>query len=113
MNKFLLFLTLFFSIESKAGESPVTEDEYNNFLVTMIVVGGVAFLLASSSKAGDNYNSSDYLYFDVENNSIIFTEKSGFKNLEINFSSQIDREIFLQNNLFRSDDFYVGFRYRF
>ena len=117
MKKFLLLLTLFFAIESEAGESPVTEDDWDKFTTAVVVVGGIAFIAAFNNQIADELNASDYMYFDEQNNSIIFSEDSGLENFEIllyrdteiNFSSTQ----YFDNNLFKSDELYVGFKYRF
>ena len=113
MKKLLLLLTLFFSIESEAGESPVTEDDWDKFTTTLVVAGGIAFLVAVSSQTTNELTSTDYMYFDVQNNSIIFTEDSGLENIEINFSNQISQNIFESDSFFSSEDLYIGFKYRF
>lgn len=113
MKKLLLLLTLFFSIESEAGESPVTEDDWDKFTTTLVLAGGIAFLVAVSSQTTNELTSTDYMYFDVQNNSIIFTEDSGLENFEINFSNQISQDVFESDSFLSSKDFYVGFKYRF
>ena len=64
MKKFLLLLTLFFAIESEAGESPVTEDDWDKFTTAVVVVGGIAFIAAFNNQIADELNASDYMYFD-------------------------------------------------
>ena len=113
MKKFLLTLTLFFTVESWAGNSPITKEDEEKFLTTLVVVGGIAFLVAASSQYSSDYGSVDYMYFDEQNNSIIFTEDSGLENFEINFSNQISQSAFESNNFFSTDDLYVGLTYRF
>ena len=113
MKKLLLLLTLFFTVESSAGESPITDDEWDDFTKTLVVVGGVAFLVAAATQYNSDYGSVDYLYFDEQSNSIIFTEDSGLENFEINFSNQMSQNVFEPNNFFSSDDLYVGLTYRF
>ena len=113
MKKFLLLLTLFFATESEAGESPVTEDDWDKFTTAVVVVGGIAFIAAFNNQIADELNASDYMYFDEQNNSIIFSEDSGLENFEINFSSQMSQNIFESNNFFSSNDLYVGLTYRF
>ena len=113
MKKLLLLLTLFFSIESEAGESPVTEDDWDKFTTTLVLAGGIAFLVAVSSQTTNELTSTDYMYFDVQNNSIIFTGDSGLENFEINFSNQISQNVFESDSLWSTKDFYVGFKYRF
>ena len=63
MKKFLLTLTLFFTVESWAGNSPITEEDEEKFLTTLVVVGGIAFLVAASSQYSSEYGSVDYMYF--------------------------------------------------
>ena len=113
MKKFLLLLTLFFAIESEAGESPVTEDDWDKFTTAVVVVGGIAFIAAFNNQIADELNASDYMYFDEQNNSIIFSEDSGLENFEINFSNQMPQNVFESNNFFSSNDLYVGLTYRF
>tara|TARA_B100000085_G_scaffold150923_1_gene137134 strand:- start:962 stop:1303 length:342 start_codon:yes stop_codon:yes gene_type:complete len=113
MKKFLLLLTLFFATESEAGESPVTEDDWDKFTTAVVVVGGIAFIAAFNNQIADELNASDYMYFDEQNNSIIFSEDSGLENFEINFSKQMSQNVFESNNFFSSNDLYVGLTYRF
>jgi hypothetical protein len=117
MKKFLLLLTLFFAIESEAGESPVTEDDWDKFTTAVVVVGAIAFIAAFNNQIADELNASDYMYFDEQNNSIIFSEDSGLENFEIHFSNEdnynFHREKYLSNDFFKSDELYVGFKYRF
>jgi hypothetical protein len=113
MKKFLLLLTLFFATESEAGESPVTEDDWDKFTTAVVVVGGIAFITAYSIRQSKGIGSSEYIYFDENSNSIIFSEETGLQNLEINFSSQISQDFFPTNNLHSSDNLYLGFKYRF
>ena len=113
MKKFLLLLTLFFATESEAGESPVTEDDWDKFTTAVVVVGGIAFIAAFNNQIADELNASDYMYFDEHNNSIIFSKDSGLENFEINFSNQMSQNVFESNNFFSSNDLYVGLTYRF
>ena len=117
MKKFLLLLTLFFAIESEAGESPVTEDDWDKFTTAVVIVGGIAFIAAFNNQIADELNASDYMYFDEQNNSIIFSEDSGLENFEIHFSNKdnysFHREEYLSNDFFKPDELYIGFKYRF
>ena len=117
MKKFLLTLTLFFTVESWAGNSPITEEDEEKFLTTFVVVGGIAFLVAASSQYSSDYGSVDYMYFDEQNNSIIFTEDSGLENFEILLSRDakinFSNNNYFDDNLFKSDELYVGIKYRF
>lgn len=117
MKKFLLLLTLFFAIDSDAGESPVTEDDWDKFTTAVVVVGSIAFIAAFNNQIADELNSTDYMYFDEKSNSIIFTKDSGFENFEINFANENNYNFhkgeYLGNDFFKSDELYVGFTWRF
>lgn len=135
MRKLLLGLTLFFALESHAGDpgglpEPAKDflDGFNKFTVVFIV-GGVVLLSYGAYRVIDgaindddpeaadftNYNRN--YYYDLEANAIIFTANSNLENFEILLSR--DTEInfsstqYFDNDLFKSDELYVGFRYRF
>tara|TARA_B100000941_G_C28253290_1_gene422659 strand:- start:263 stop:604 length:342 start_codon:yes stop_codon:yes gene_type:complete len=113
MKKFLILLTFFFAIKFEAGESPVTDDDVNKLFTAMIVAGSLAFIVAYNSQTANEPDSNDYMFYDKQNNSIIFLETSGLENFEINFSNQVTQDMILTNNLFAEEDLYIGFKYRF
>ena len=91
----------------------VSLDDWDKFTTAVVVVGGIAFIAAFNNQIADELNASDYMYFDEQNNSIIFSEDSGLENFEINFSNQMSQNVFESNNFFSSNDLYVGLTYRF
>ena len=135
MRKLLLGLTLFFALESKAGDPNGLPEPAKGFLESFTVMGvvavvaGVAIVSYGAYKVIDGAISDDDLetagftnysrnyYYDIEANAIIFTENSNLENFEILLSR--DTEInfsstqYFDNNLFKSDELYVGFKYRF
>tara|TARA_B100000989_G_scaffold125029_2_gene92634 strand:- start:3316 stop:3657 length:342 start_codon:yes stop_codon:yes gene_type:complete len=113
MKKFLILLTFFFAVKFEAGEPPVTDDDVNKLFTAMIVAGSLAFIVASYSNSADEPDSSDYVFYDKHNNSVIFLKDSGLENLEINFSNQVTKSMIQTNNLFAEDNLYIGFKYRF
>ena len=113
MKKILILLTFFFAIKFEAGESPVTDDDVNKLFTAMIVAGSLAFIVAYNSQTADEPDSNDYMFYDKQNNSLIFSEASGLENFEINFSNQVTQDMILTNNLFAEENLYIGFKYRF
>ena len=135
MRKLLLGLTLFFALESHAGDPGGLPEPAKDFLdgfnklTVVFIVGGVVLLSYGAYRVIDGAISDDDLetadftnysrnyYYDIEANAIIFTENSNLENFEILLSR--DTEInfsstqYFDNNLFKSDELYVGFKYRF
>ena len=128
MRKFFLGLTLFFALESHAGDAGGLDDDTRDFLtgitlIPVIVVGALVvtsvFVIADngSLETADFTNYNNNYYYDLEANAIIFTENTNLENFEILFSR--DAEInfssnkYFDNDLFESDELYVGFKYRF
>ena len=113
MKKILLILAVFFTHETKAAPSEADTEAATEVLASIVVVGGIVAIAAYSIRQSKGIGSSEYIYFDENSNSIIFSEETGLQNLEINFSSQISQDLFPTNNLHSSDNLYLGFKYRF
>jgi sulfur relay (sulfurtransferase) DsrF/TusC family protein len=135
MRKLFLGFTLFFALESKAGDPNGLPEPAKGALdvfakmSVFVAVAGVALVSYGAYKVIDGAISDDDLetadftnysknyYYDIEANAIIFTENSNLENFEILLSR--DTEInfsstqYFDNNLFKSDELYVGFKYRF
>jgi len=113
MKKLLIALTFLFTLESQAGDAGALglDEDFENAGKVLLVVGGIAFLVAYNSSS-NSFNGDNNIYFDENANTIRFSEDTGLSNLEINFSSNFEQDIF-NNDLFKSDELYVGFRYRF
>ena len=135
MRKLLLGLTLFFALESQAGDpnglpEPAKGllDGFNKMTAVVVVTGVVllsygAYRVIDGAISNDDLETADFTnysrnyYYDIEANAIIFTENSNLENFEILLSR--DTEInfsstqYFDNNLFKSDELYVGFKYRF
>jgi len=128
MRKLLLGLTLFFALESHAGDAGGLDDDTRDFLtgislIPVLVVGAIVvasvFVIADSGslETADFTNYNRNYYYDLDANTIIFTENSSLENFEILLSR--DAEInfsnnkYFDNDLFKSDELYVGFKYRF
>ena len=113
MKKLLIALTFLFTLESQAGDSGALglDEDFENAGKVLLVVGGIAFLVAYNSSS-NSFNGEDNIYFDENANTIRFSEDTGLSNLEINFSNNFEQDIF-NNNLYKSDDLYLGLTYRF
>ena len=127
LKKFFLGLTLLFALESHAGDPGGAPDELKKIgeiltvaaVAGMVVVGiGVISIIDSGDlETADFANYNRNYYYDLEANAIVFTENSNLENFEvllsrdteINFSSNK----YFDNDLFKSDELYVGFKYRF
>ena len=135
MRKLLLGLTLFFALESHAGDpnglpEPAKGllDDFKKMGAVVVVAGVVllsygAYRVIDGAISDDDLETADFTnynrnyYYDIEANAIIFTANSNLENFEIllsrdtkiNFSSTQ----YFDNDLFKSDELYVGFRYRF
>ena len=112
MRKLLFTLIILFALESQAGDSGGLglDEEVNNAGKMLLVVGGIAFLVAYSSNT-NSFNGEENVYFDESTNAIKFSKETGFSNLEINFSNN-RRQVF-NNNLSQPDDMYLGLTFRF
>ena len=113
MKKLLIALTFLFTLESQAGDAGALglDEDFENAGKVLLVVGGIAFLVAYNSSS-NSFNGDNNIYFDENANTIRFSEDTGLSNLEINFSSNFEQDIF-NNDLYKSDDLYVGLTYRF
>lgn len=113
MKKLLIALTFLFTLESQAGDAGGLglDEDFENAGKVLLVVGGIAFLVAYNSSS-NSFNGDNNIYFDENANTIRFSEDTGLSNLEINFSSNFEQDIF-NNDLYKSDDLYLGLTYRF
>jgi hypothetical protein len=113
MKKLLIALTFLFTLESQAGDAGALglDEDFENAGKVLLVVGGIAFLVAYNSSS-NSFNGDNNIYFDENTNTIRFSEDTGLSNLEINFSSNFEQDIF-NNDLYKSDDLYLGLTYRF
>ena len=113
MTKLLIALTFLFTLESQAGDAGALglDEDFEKAGKVLLVVGGIAFLVAYNSSS-NSFNGEDNIYFDENANTIRFSEDTGLSNLEINFSSNFELDIF-NNDLYKSDDLYLGLTYRF
>lgn len=113
MKKLLIALTFLFTLESQAGDAGALglDEDFEKAGKVLLVVGGIAFLVAYNSSS-NSFNGEDNIYFDENANTIRFSEDTGLSNLEINFSNNFEQDIF-NNNLYKSDDLYLGLTYRF
>ena len=113
MKKLLIALTFLFTLESHAGDSGGLglDEDFENAGKVLLVVGGIAFLVAYNSSS-NSFNGENNIYFDENANTIRFSEDTGLSNLEINFSNNFEQDIF-NNDLYKSDDLYLGLTYRF
>ena len=113
MKKLLIALTFLFTLESQAGDAGALglDEDFEKAGKVLLVVGGIAFLVAYNSSS-NSFNGEDNIYFDENANTIRFSEDTGLSNLEINFSSNFELDIF-NNDLYKSDDLYLGLTYRF
>ena len=113
MKKLLIALTFLFTVESQAGDAGALglDEDFENAGKVLLVVGGIAFLVAYNSSS-NSFNGENNIYFDENANTIRFSEDTGLSNLEINFSSNFEQDIF-NNDLYKSDDLYLGLTYRF
>jgi len=113
MKKLLIALTFLFTLESQAGDPGALglDEDFEKAGKVLLVVGGIAFLVAYNSSS-NSFNGEDNIYFDENANTIRFSEDTGLSNLEINFSNNFEQDIF-NNNLYKSDDLYLGLTYRF
>jgi|TARA_B100001939_G_C16904759_1_gene601745 hypothetical protein len=113
MKKLLIALTFLFTLESQAGDAGALglDEDFENAGKVLLVVGGIAFLVAYNSSS-NSFNGDNNIYFDENANTIRFSEDTGLSNLEINFSSNFEQDIF-NNDLYKSDDLYLGLTYRF
>ena len=113
MKKLLIALTFLFTLESQAGDAGALglDEDFENAGKVLLVVGGIAFLVAYNSSS-NSFNGENNIYFDENANTIRFSEDTGLSNLEINFSNNFEQDIF-NNDLYKSDDLYLGLTYRF
>ena len=113
MKKLLIALTFLFTVESQAGDAGALglDEDFENAGKVLLVVGGIAFLVAYNSSS-NSFNGENNMYFDENANTIRFSEDTGLSNLEINFSNNFEQDIF-NNDLYKSDDLYLGLTYRF
>ncbi len=113
MKKLLIALTFLFTVESQAGDAGALglDEDFENAGKVLLVVGGIAFLVAYNSSS-NSFNGENNIYFDENANTIRFSEDTGLSNLEINFSNNFEQDIF-NNDLYKSDDLYLGLTYRF
>ena len=127
MQKLLLGLTLLFALEARAGDPGGAPDELKKIgeiltvaaVAGMVIVGiGVISIIDSGDlETADFVGAEKQYFYDIESNSIVFTENSSLENFEILLSR--DAEInfsnnkYFDNDLFKSDELYVGFKYRF
>ena len=113
MKKLLIALTFLFTLESQAGDAGALglDEDFENAGKVLLVVGGIAFLVAYNSSS-NSFNGDNNIYFDENANTIRFSEDTGLSNLEINFSNNFEQDIF-NNDLYKSDDLYLGLTYRF
>ena len=113
MKKLLIALTFLFTVESQAGDAGALglDEDFENAGKVLLVVGGIAFLVAYNSSS-NSFNGENNIYFDENANTIRFSEDTGLSNLEINFSNNFEQDIF-NNDLYKSDDQYLGLTYRF
>lgn len=131
MRKLLLGLTLFFALESHAGDPGGLPEPAKGLLdglntgIAIVVVAGVVLLSYGIYRALDDdelesANFTDYnrnYYYDIEANAILFTENSNLENFEILLSRDakinFSNNNYFDDNLFKSDELYVGIKYRF
>ena len=113
MKKILLILTLFFAHETKAAPSEADTEAAAEVLAGVVVLAGMVAIAAYRVRQSKGIGSSEYIYFDENSKSIIFSEETGLQNLEINFSNQISQDFFQTNSLNSSDNLYLGFKYRY
>ena len=92
--------------------SDAFQEEIFEVLVVGTVLIGVVAIAAYNARQSKGIGS-EYIYFDKNSNSIIFSENTGLENLEINFSNQISQDPFQTRNLHSSDYLYVGLKFRF
>jgi len=113
MKKLLIALTFLFTLESQAGDAGALglDEDFENAGKVLLVVGGIALSVAHNSNS-NSFNGDNNIYFDENANTIRFSEDTGLSNLEINFSSNFEQDIF-NNDLYKSDDLYLGLTYRF
>ena len=113
MKKLLIALTFLFTLDSHAGDAGALglDEDFENAGKVLLVVGGIAFLVAYNSSS-NSFNGENNIYFDENANTIRFSEDTGLSNLEINFSNNFEQDIF-NNDLYKSDDLYLGLTYRF
>ena len=131
MRKLLLGLTLFFAFESHAGDPGGLPEPAKGLLdglntgIAIVVVAGVVLLSYGIYRAldDDELESADFTdynrnyYYDIEANAILFTENSNLENFEILLSRDakinFSNNNYFDDNLFKSDELYVGIKYRF
>ena len=131
MRKLLLGLTLFFALESHAGDPGGLPEPAKDLLdglntgIAIVVVAGVVLLSYGIYRAldDDELESADFTdynrnyYYDIEANAILFTENSNLENFEILLSRDakinFSNNNYFDDNLFKSDELYVGIKYRF
>ena len=131
MRKLLLGLTLFFALESHAGDPGGLPEPAKGLLdglntgIAIVVVAGVVLLSYGIYRAldDDELESADFTdynrnyYYDIEANAILFTENSNLENFEILLSRdakiKFSNNNYFDDNLFKSDELYVGIKYRF
>ncbi len=131
MRKLLLGLTLFFALESHAGDPGGLPEPAKGLLdglntgIAIVVVAGVVLLSYGIYRAldDDELESADFTdynrnyYYDIEANAILFTENSNLENFEILLSRDakinFSNNNYFDDNLFKSDELYVGIKYRF
>jgi hypothetical protein len=127
MRKLFLGFTLLFALEARAGDPGGAPDELKKLgeILTVTAVAGmvifgigvISIIDSGDLETADFVGAEKQYFYDIESNSIVFTENSNLENFEILLSR--DTEInfsstqYFDNNLFKSDELYVGFKYRF